>query len=324
MSQYFQPGNSADGRLQRASLVDTMALIMAQPAVDSASSAVLLLLSLLLSQCVLFEMPPPDTSVMTPVALHVMRHSPRILLEILLPSNASAHFPLSLASASCSALLLVLAASRMVAAAAEPSDPTARLFVNLLLRVALIAFARGSPHPASTLTVYQRVFSLLVGAVDRLYPGLIDADQPLLQHLAADEDGDSSGELVHLYRQFVLSDQTAAGICAAALNDAVFAVRNPDVSAAVVEDAAREEAAADVAERRQDGEDNFLQPAAAFVLQEGALDAQNQVMQSHLPFDLHALMLTSLVSLLISQPFFNLLLGTSTPRRRPHQHRHCR
>jgi hypothetical protein len=295
MSQYFQPRNLADGRLQRASLVDIMALTMAQPTVDSTSSAVLLLLSLLLSHCVAFEMPPPDTTVMTPVALHVMRHSPCILLEILLPSNASAHLPLSLASASCSALLLVLAASHMVAAAAEPSDPTAWLFVNLLLRVALIAFARGSPHPASTLAVYQRVFSLLVGAVDRICPGLIDAEQPLLQRLAADEDDDSSGNLVHLYRQFVLSDQTAAAICASALNDAVFAVRNPDVSEAVIEDAAREENAADLAERRHDVEDDVLQPAAAFDLQEAILDAQNQVIQSHLPFDLHALILTSLV-----------------------------
>ena len=176
--------------------------------------------------------------------------------------------------------------------------------------------ARCAPRPTGcTPSTHLPPTFKLWGSMD------VDAEQPLLQRLAADEDDDSSGDLVHLYRQFVLSDQTAAAICASALNDAVFAVRNPDVSEAVIEDAAREENAADLAERRHDVEDDVMQPAAAFDLQEAILDAQNQVIQSHLPFDLHALILTSLVSLLISQPIFNLLLGS--PRRRPHQHRHC-
>jgi hypothetical protein len=180
-------------------------------------------------------------------------------------------------------LLLVLASSLEVSApAATPADAAAPLFVKLLLRVSLIAFARSIPHPAFTFAVYQRVFTLLAAALELISPSLIDNDGPLVQRLAADDDDDSCAELVHFYRQFVLKDDATTGTCSSALQAAVLAARSPEFAVAAEPIAALEDPAAEVFGRMQDEGDGAVQAHAA-VNYPAVLHAENQVTFSLLP-----------------------------------------
>jgi hypothetical protein len=279
MTTRFAPAKRDDGLNQRTSLLDVMSLMMARPTLGFADNAVLLLLSLLLSHCIAFDMQPPDTIVLLPIVLHAMRHSPRLLMDVLLPNNVSAHLPLPLASHSCASLLLALASSRTISAAPTfPADAAAQLFVSHLLRVAIIAFARSGPHPTSTFAVYQRVFTLLLIAIDRVSPGFFDADQPLLQRLAVDDDGDSFEELIGIFRQFVLKDDAATEVCSAGLQAAVMAAQNPDFAQAFVPDAV-EPAAEDRQHMQDEGDDAEHVPAA--LAQLAVLHAHNDVMFLH-------------------------------------------
>ena len=79
-------------------MADLMSVMMSQPKLDSAANAALLLISLLLSHCIASTLVPPDTSVMFPVALHVMHHAPLSLIAILTPRISAPHLPPPLTS----------------------------------------------------------------------------------------------------------------------------------------------------------------------------------------------------------------------------------
>lgn len=234
--QQFMGTGSQDRRPRCASLTDLMSLLMSQPALDSASYTLLHLLSLLLSHCIASELQAPDTSILAPVALHVMLQSPLLFMGILSPSNSSPHLTLSLASHSSASLLLVLASSHV--AAAGPHSPTAasaQLFTFLLLRFALISFARGHPHSAATAHTYRRIFTRISASIEQHCPSALHVDQPLLHRLAQDDDCGTPGQLIELYKQYVLADEAAASACSAALQAGLEAARSAAVADAAVE-----------------------------------------------------------------------------------------
>jgi hypothetical protein len=236
LCQQFIGTGSQDRRPRCASLTHLMSLLMSQPALDSTSTAVLHALSLLLSHCIASELQAPDTSILAPVALHVMLQSPLLLMGILSPSNSSPHLTLPLALHSSASLLLVLASSHV--AAASPLSPTvasAQLFAFLLLRFALILFARGHPHPAATAHTYRRVFARISASIEQHCPSATHSDRPLLHRLADDDDCGTPGHLIELYKQYVLADEAAASACSTALQAGFEAARSAAVADAAVE-----------------------------------------------------------------------------------------
>ena len=235
IAAHFALARLQDGQPHRASAAHLMAIMMSQPKLGPAASAALLLMSLLLSHCITSTLMPPDTSLLFPVALHVMRHSPLSLIAILSPHNSAPHLPPLLTSHACASLLLALASSATLRTL--PSAAAAPSFTMLLLRFALIHFARDSPLPPATSALYHHVFALIATAIERFPPGAIDAlaARPLLLHLAADDDCDAPVELVELYKLRVLKEDAAAGACAAVLQAALDAAHNVAVADVALE-----------------------------------------------------------------------------------------
>jgi hypothetical protein len=234
IAHHFAIVRSQDGQPQRTSLVELMALVLSRPTLESTAGASLLLLSLLLWICV-DSQNPPDTSAFVSVAFHIMRHSPLSLNAILASSVSSSLLPPPLAAHSCASLLLVLASSCTFTTAAEsPTAAAAQSFSLTLLRLAIISFIRSSPLPAATSLLYVRIFNLVATSIERVPPGSIDTDQPLLQSLAVQDDACSCGGLIELYKQHVFKDNATTAACNAMLQSALDAAKKSAVADAAL------------------------------------------------------------------------------------------
>jgi hypothetical protein len=267
--RFAPPIRPHDGQSRCVSATDLMSLMLAQPRLDAAANAALLLMSILLSHCISSTLLHPDTSLLFPVALHVMHHDPLSLITILTPRTSAPHLPPPLTSHACASLLLALASSSAPPAAAATAAANAaatQSFTLLLLRFALIHFARDSPAPAPTSHLYQHVLALIATAIERLPPGAVDARaaRPLLVQLAAHDGCDATVELAQLFTLHVMKDDAKADACAAVLQAAL--------------DAAHKAAAADAAvELLQGGGGRH---AAASALEPVAFDAGDKVLFS--------------------------------------------
>jgi hypothetical protein len=233
IARHFARVRNQDEQAQVSSLSDLMSLLLSQQQHGPTVSASLLMMSMLLSHCVTSELQPPDTSEIICVANHVIRYDPLSLIAILTPQNSAPYLPSPFAGYSCASLLLILASSCAVSTVPEsPTSAAAQSFTLLLIRIALISFARSRPIPAAIELLYKRIFNLIAISIESFLPNLIVDDQPLLQRLAAD-DSETCGELIQLYKQHVVNDEAAVSACSIILKAALQAARD----AAVADDA---------------------------------------------------------------------------------------